>query len=143
MKGKQTQQNPKIDKVGIDTLTGGPCPIASAITPPRLRRSESLLQEIRRECRSPPPRIEREAPLAVSRGDSLPRRLGRPAVSGGGREGAKSRGVCELFRRKLKQNAAAPGGGAAANKNCLVIKQLGQARQRYDFRKSESVRNAR
>jgi hypothetical protein len=31
MKGKQTQQNPKIDKVGIDTLTGGPCPIASAI----------------------------------------------------------------------------------------------------------------
>ena len=107
MKGKQTQQNPKIDKVGIDMLTGGPCPIASAITPPRLRRSESLLQEIRRECRSP--RIEREAPLAVSRGDSLPRRLGRPAVSGGGREGAKSRGVCELFRR-LKQNAAAPGG---------------------------------
>jgi hypothetical protein len=42
----------------------------------------------------------------------------------GGRESAKSRGVCELFRRKLKQNAAAPGGGAAANKNCLVIKQL-------------------
>ena len=59
----------------------------------------------------------------------------------GGRESAKSRGFCELFRRKLKQNAAAPGsGGAAANKNCLVIKQLGRA---YDFRKSKSVRNAR
>jgi hypothetical protein len=41
------------------------------------------------------------------RGDRVDGQLAHPAYAS---VGAKSRGVCELFRRKLKQNAAAPGG---------------------------------